>query len=203
MSEISELNNANRLAATFPVSYDLLTWSAIVFTVLSTIGWLAVNDAVWWSSANASVWSSDIWSRSNSQHPLDPYSLTHMMHGVLCYLTINIFAKRLPLSRQFFLAILFACVWELAENSPFFIERYRIVTAASEYVGDALINSITDIAACGLGFYLATRFKFSISAMIFILVEILMMFWVRDNLLLNVVMIVFPVDSIRHWQIGV
>src|SRR5688500_5504111 len=199
MREISELNNAT----TFRVSYDLLTWSAVGFTILATIGWLAVNDAVWWSSANGSIWSSDIWSRANSQHPLDPYTLTHMMHGVLCYLTINIFAKRLPLSRQFFLAVVFACVWELAENSPMFIERYRIVTAASEYVGDALVNSTTDIIACSLGFYVASRSRFVVSIAVFCFVEIAMMFLVRDNLALNVVMIVFPVDALRAWQLGV
>jgi hypothetical protein len=199
MREISQLNNVTL----FPIPYDLLTWPAVGLTILATIGWLAINDAVWWSSAHASVWSSDIWSRANSQHPLDPYTLTHMMHGVLCFLTVNIFAKRLPLSRQFFLTVVFACAWELAENSPMFIERYRIVTAASEYVGDALVNSTTDIIACSLGFYLASRFKVGISIAVFCFVEIAMMILVRDNLALNVVMIVFPVDSLRAWQLGV
>jgi len=101
------------------------------------------------------------------------------------------------------LAILFACLWELFENSSFAIERYRIVTAASDYVGDAVINSITDIVACGTGFYLASRLRSSITITFFVFVEISMMFLVRDNLALNVLMLLWPVDAIRHWQIGV
>jgi hypothetical protein len=199
MREISDINNAN----IFPVSYDLFTWPAIGLTIFATIGWLAVNDAVWWSSTNASIWSSEIWSSANSQHPLDPYTLTHTMFGILCFWTTSLIAKQLPLSRQFFLAILLACAWELAENSSFFIDRFRAATAAAEYTGDALVNSTTDIIACGVGFYLASRSKAVISIGIFFIVEIAMMFLVRDNLALNVVMIVFPVDSLRTWQLGV
>jgi len=185
------------------VSNDLITWSAIAATLLITVGWLASHSSVWWSHANAAIWSSDIWSRANSQHPLDPYTLTHTMHGVLCFWTTSLLAKRLPLSRQFFLTLLFACGWELLENSSMFVERYRIVTAASEYVGDALVNSMTDIAACSFGFYLASRMKYSVSVSLFVIVEILTAIWVRDNMMLNVLMLFFPIDSVRHWQIGV
>lgn len=83
-----------------------------------------------------------------------------------------------------------------------FIERYRIVTAASEYVGDALVNSTTDIIACSLGFYLASRFRVGISIAVFCFVEVAMMFLVRDNLMLNVLMIVLPIDFVRSWQIA-
>ncbi len=209
MNELSEINNANKLAAvSFPgnsilASREFMTWTAVAFVILATIGWLAVNGSVWWSAANASVWSSEVWSRSNSQHPLDPYTLTHMLHGVVCFWAINLLSKRLPLSRQFFLTILLACGWELLENSPFVIERYRVVTAASDYVGDALINSITDIAACCVGFYLTSKFRIAASVAFFVLVEIAMLFWVRDNLLLNVVMLFYPIDTIRQWQIGI
>lgn len=201
MSEITQVDSAGKLAVT-SISRDLITWSAVSFTVLATLGWLAVNNQVWWSSANAAIWSSEIWSRSNSQHPLDPYTLTHMMHGVLCFWITSLLAKKLPLSRQFFLAVLFACAWELLENSPLFIERFRVVTAASEYVGDALVNSMTDIAACSLGFYLASKCRYGVSIAIFCLIEIATAVWVRDNMALNVLMIVFPVDSVRSWQIG-
>jgi len=114
----------------------------------------------------------------------------------------SLLAKRLPLSWQFFLTLLFACGWELLENSSMFVERYRIVTAASEYVGDALVNSITDIAACSFGFYLASRMRYATSISIFILVEVATAIWVRDNMMLNVLMLFFPIDSVRHWQIG-
>lgn len=201
MRDASQLQNAAR-ANINSISRDLITWSAIAATVLLTVGWLAVNGSVWWSSANAAVWNSDIWSRANSQHPLDPYTLTHMMHGVLCFWMTSLLAKRLPLSRQFFLAVLFACGWELLENSSLFVERFRVVTAASEYVGDALVNSTLDIAACSGGFFLASRIRYAASVSLFLAVETVTAIWVRDNMALNVLMIVFPVDSVRMWQIG-
>jgi hypothetical protein len=202
MSDATHVRSTSSAEAN-AISNDLITWSAIAAIVTFTIGWLAINGAVWWSSTNAAIWTSDIWSRANSQHPLDPYTLTHTMHGVLCFWMTSLLAKRLPLSRQFFLAVIFACGWELLENSSIFIERFRVVTAASEYVGDALVNSVTDIAACCFGFYLASRMKYAASISLFFAVELITAIWVRDNMALNVLMIVFPVDSVRHWQIGV
>ncbi len=184
-------------------AYGLDLFCAAAFTIF-TILWLLYQGGDWWGKTNL-IWpiSADVWSRQNSQHPIDPYTLTHMLHGILCYWTIRMIFPKLPLSRQFFLAILFACGWELVENSSFVIERYRMVTASADYVGDAVINSTTDVIACGTGFIIA-RFAGPVASLaVFICVEATMLFWIKDNLILNVLMIVFPVDAVRAWQIGV
>lgn len=178
-------------------------WFFSAALVLFTVLWLWLNGAVWWPGKYASLWSSEVWSSSNSQHPLDPYTLTHTMFGILCFLIASLTVRRLPLSRQFFLAILAACIWEICENSTVFIERFRHSTAASDYGGDALVNSTIDIAACALGFCLAMKVRKRISILIFIAVEVVTMFWVRDNLVLNILMLLFPVESIRNWQLGI
>ena len=182
---------------------DVLLWIVTFSVVTLTVFLLLHHGGVWWRPGDyVSLWSSEVWSSHNSQHPFDPYTLTHMLHGVLCFWTINIFTKKLPLSRQFFLAILFACSWELLENSAFVIERYRIVTASADYMGDAVINSLSDILSCGFGFLIARQIKYSHSVVIFLVIELAMAFWVRDNLTLNVLMLVYPLETIRLWQMN-
>jgi hypothetical protein len=170
--------------------------------VMATIVWLWLNGAVWWPNKFSEIWSSEVWTSSNSQHPLDPYTLTHTMFGILCFLIASLIAKRSPHSRRFFLAIFAACIWEICENSMFFIERFRHATAAAHYGGDALVNSVTDILACAFGFYLATKIGRRVSILVFITVEVVTMLWVRDNLILNILMLIFSIDSIRNWQMG-
>lgn len=178
-------------------------WSASILLVVLTTAWLVLTGGEAWGQTNI-YWplSAEVWSRQNSQHPLDPYTLTHMLHGVLCYWLIKLTLPKLPLSRQFFLAIAFACGWELLENSSFVIERYRLVTASADYVGDAVINSAMDIVACGTGFFIGSGIGLRLSVFVFLAVELLMLFWVRDNLVLNVIMILIPTDSIKAWQVG-
>ena len=90
----------------------------------------------------------------------------------------------------------------MVENSSFVIDRYRMVTASADYVGDAVVNSFMDIVACGLGFFFARAVGFGISLAVFIAIEVLMIFWIKDNLLLNILMIVYPLDGVKSWQIG-
>lgn len=200
---MSERTGKAYTAAFGLLSDEFIAWSSISVVVTATLLWLAGHDAVWWSSSYPAIWSSEVWSRSNSQHPLDPYTLTHTMFGILCFWTFSLIAKGSPLSRRFLFAIIAACVWELCENSMLFIERFRHATAAADYMGDALVNSATDIAACGVGFMFAVKIKTRTSVLIFIAVELLTAIWVRDNLLLNVLMIVCPIEGVKNWQIGI
>lgn len=179
------------------------SWSAAALLVLLTIAWLIGSGGEVWGETNL-YWplSAEVWSRQNSQHPIDPYTLTHMLHGVLCFWLIKLTLPQLPVRRQFFLAILFACGWEVVENSSFVIDRYRMVTASADYVGDAVVNSFVDILACGLGFFFARAVGFGISFAVFIAVEVLMIFLIRDNLLLNILMIIYPLDGVKAWQLG-
>lgn len=148
------------------------------------------------------LWEGDIWSACCSQRFLDPYSLTHVLHGmVLC----GVLALALPgLSRRsrFLVALALEGVWEVVENSPPVIQRYRDVTIALGYVGDSILNSMSDLLCCGLGFLLAQRLGWKRSLAFFLLAETALLLWVRDSLTLNVLMLIHPVEAVKVWQMG-
>ncbi len=157
----------------------------------------------WWCRCGGlSPWSGDIHSRHNSQHLLDPYSFTHMEHGLLLYALLRPFARRVGPSSRLILAIAIEAIWEVVENSSAVIERYRQATIALGYVGDSVMNSLGDIAACALGFYLAKRLPVGWSIALVFAVEAALLAIYRDNFALNVLMLVFPLESIKAWQMG-
>lgn len=146
------------------------------------------------------VWTGEAWSPQTSQHLFDPYSLTHVLHGfAFCWL-LAWAAPRVPASWRFLIAVAAEALWEVIENSRFVIQRYREGTAALGYEGDTIVNSLGDVAACALGFLIARRLGFTRSLAVFALVESLLLFWIRDSLLLNVIMLVYPLNSIKEWQ---
>jgi len=112
----------------------------------------------WWCRCGRlTPWSGDIHSEHNSQHLVDPYSFTHVEHGLLLYALLRPFARWLGPGRRLILAVAFEALWEILENSPAVIERYRQATISLGYAGDTVINSLGDIAACAFGFLLAKR----------------------------------------------
>jgi hypothetical protein len=148
------------------------------------------------------LWFGDAWASGTSQHLLDPYSFTHMLHGfLLCWLILWL----LPRWRggwQLWLAMTIECGWELLENSTFVIQRYRTQTAALGYAGDSIVNSVGDVLICGLGFLLARKLGFRRSLVGFALVEVTLLFLYRDSLLLNIVMLLVPIKGLQAWQAG-
>jgi hypothetical protein len=94
------------------------------------------------------------------------------------------------------------CAWEILENSTFVINRYRVATAAQGYQGDTVANSMGDILSCAVGFWLASRFGWWKSLVLLLAVEIVLLYWIRDSLVLNVLMLICPVNAIRAWQTG-
>jgi Protein of unknown function (DUF2585) len=184
-------------------SREYLPLTAIFLTIVLTFLHLSNRNAVWWCPSDPyELWSGNVWSRHNSQHLLDPYTLTHFLYGILCFWIINFNFKKLSLRWQFFLVVLFACTWEIVENSAMMIERYRTITVSADYAGDSLINSLSDIFSCCAGFYLVRKLTFKISLALFMFIELAMLFWIRDNLLLNVLMLIYPIDAIKHWQMN-
>ncbi|MDQ3376167.1 MAG: DUF2585 domain-containing protein [Actinomycetota bacterium] len=146
------------------------------------------------------MWSSEYWGRNTSQHLLDPASFTHMLHGfVLCGLLAWAVPRVSPVWRLW-LAVSIEVLWEVAENSAFVIRRYREGTAAFGYHGDTIVNSAGDVLACGLGFLLARRLGFRRALAVFVAVDGALAVWIRDGLLLNVLMLVYPIDAIEAWQ---
>jgi hypothetical protein len=178
-----------------------LPWLAIVAVLAGTAYQLRGQGRLWWCSCDyLLIWSGDAWSADNSQHLSDPYSFTHMLHGfVLCGI-LALVAPRLSMTWRLFAAISVEALWELLENSEFVIRRYREGTAALGYHGDTIVNSLGDIVICGLGFLLARYLGFRRALAVFIVTEVVLLFWIRDSLLLNVLMLVYPLDAVRDWQ---
>jgi hypothetical protein len=111
-------------------------------------------------------------------------------------------APRLPVMWRFAIAISVEAAWEILENSAFIIDRYRTATIALGYNGDTIINSLSDIVVCGLGFWLAFYLGFRRSLVLFVVMEIVLLLWVRDSLILNILMLIYPLDAVRMWQMG-
>ncbi|MET0555607.1 MAG: DUF2585 family protein [Vicinamibacteria bacterium] len=145
-------------------------------------------------------WEGDVWSRFQSQRLLDPYLFSHVAHGFLFYALLHLSARRVPMRFRFLAAVALEGAWEILENSPLVIDRYRAVTIALGYVGDSVLNSMSDLAMAAFGFLLARRLPTRASVALVLAMEIGTLFWIRDNLTLNVVMLVHPVDAIREWQ---
>lgn len=162
---------------------------------------LRAEQRLWWCvCGHWAPWAGDIWTQHNSQHLLDPYTFTHVLHGFLFCGALAFLAKRLAAAQRFLLAVALEAGWEIIENSEFVINRYREATAALGYQGDTIANSLGDIAACGAGFLLARWLGWWRSLLIFCATELVLLFWIKDSLILNILMLIFPVESIKVWQ---
>ena len=138
----------------------------------------------------------------NSQHIADWYSPSHLIHGFLFYLVGWVALRWRPPGERLILATAIEAAWEVLENSPIIIDRYRAATIALGYTGDSVLNSMCDIAFMMLGFGLARRLPVWASIAICVGFELLTLFVIRDNLTLNVLMLVAPNDAVRAWQAG-
>ena len=138
----------------------------------------------------------------NSQQISDWYSFTHVEHGILFYALLALVAPRLPVGARLLVSVFIEGAWELAENSPFIIDRYRAATLSLNYYGDSVVNSVADVAAMMLGFYLTRRLPVWASVGFIVVVELALAWVIRDNLALNILMLVHPVDAIKAWQLG-
>jgi len=148
------------------------------------------------------LWSGNIWSNQNSQQLADPYTLSHILHGVLFYgLLWLALGKRVPAGMRLVLAVFIEAGWEILENSSFIIERYRAATISLDYYGDSIFNSMGDILAMSLGFELAHRLPARVSIIGAIAVDLLLLWWIRDNLTINIIMLVHPIEAIKQWQL--
>ena len=169
--------------------------------VVLSIVILSLQGRVWWCQAGDYVpWAWNIWSTHNSQHVIDPYSFTHILHGVLEFWLIGLIFRRVPLAWRFVIAILIESSWEVAENTNYVINRYREATISLDYFGDSIINSIADIVCCGLGFGIAYKLRFAWSFALFAATEAILLLTIRDSLVINVIMLIYPLDAIRQWQ---
>ena len=148
------------------------------------------------------LWSGDINSDQNSQQIADPYTLTHVVHGAAFYALTRLALPSASVGLRAIVAIALEAAWEVYENTDTVINRYRTATIALGYYGDSVINSQADILACALGFFLAWRLPTRVTILGVLILEIGLALWIRDNLTLNIIMLLYPFEAVKRWQMG-
>jgi hypothetical protein len=150
-------------------------------------------------SGEIELWGSG---SKQSQMLVDWYSASHLVHGFLFYGLLHLVARRMKWEQRLAIATLVEAAWEIVENSPVIIDRYREATIAMGYTGDTILNSVSDIVMMAIGFLVARRVPVWASVMIVLVLELVPLAIIRDNLTLNVWMLVAPTEAIRGWQAG-
>lgn len=148
------------------------------------------------------LWTVSAWSSATSQNFGDPYSFSHILHGFIFFGALWFFRKWIALEWRFIIALLIEVGWEILENSPIIINRYREATASLDYFGDSIWNSFGDVVFCMLGFWLAWKLPWKVTVGLTIIIELIMLYTIRDNLTLNVLMLLYPVAAIKEWQVA-
>lgn len=185
---------AKKKSITAPIIALLLVVIGMCFQLLNQgRSWLAKDGSF-------KFWISDAWGGDNSQQLLDPYSFSHILHGMLFFGALYLLRNYLSLAWRFVIAIALEAAWEIAENTQTVIDRYRESTAALGYYGDTITNCLGDLISCGIGFAIAYYLGFWKSLALFIFIEIALILTIKDSLLINIIMIIYPLDAIKEWQ---
>jgi len=148
------------------------------------------------------LWTGEVQGDQNSQQVADWYTLSHLVHGLLFYAVARAALPCAPVAARLLAALVMEGAWEVLENTPMVIDRYRAATLAFGYSGDSVLNSMSDIGAMALGFWAAVRLSWRESIVLAAALELVSLVAIRDNLTLNVLMLVHPVEVVRAWQAG-
>jgi hypothetical protein len=186
-------------------------WIVIGVLALGMILAMKIQGRVWFSTTGlVALWHGDVWSSECSQQFFDPYSITHVSHGLIfagLFAWLGGLASRRLGWRwagewrwQLAASIGLAALWEGVENSSFVIDRYRTVTMSLEYMGDSVFNAVGDLISCAIGFFIARRLGVWKTVAFFVATELLLLWLIRDNLTLNIIMLIQPVEAIKTWQ---
>ena len=191
---LSEALPARRLAPWVAASAAIVVVAAIVLWLMGH-PWICTCGTV-------KLWHGETVSSENSQHLIDWYTTSHLLHGLIFYFVLWLVARSWPHPVRFTIALAVEAGWEILENTPLIINRYREATISLDYYGDSVLNSVTDILAMVVGYFVAARAPVWVSVAIIVVVEVSLAFAIRDNLALNVLMLIYPLDAVRVWQGG-
>ena len=148
------------------------------------------------------LWHGQVISSENSQHILDWYSPSHVLHGLIFYMALHFLLPRLNIGWRLLLAAAIEAAWEIIENTSWIIDKYREDTIALDYYGDSVLNSVSDMTMMVAGFIIASRAPVWVSVCLFVAAELFVGLIIRDGLLLNIIMLLYPLDWVRQWQAG-
>ncbi len=184
-----------------PIRSRAALWTLLILVATAAV-LLAMGRPPICACGTVALWEPSAASPRTSQMLADWYSPSHLVHGFLFYAALWWVARSRPAEHRFLVALLVEVGWEIIENTPLIIDRYREATAAIGYTGDSVINSLSDVAMMALGFFAARRLPLWVSVLLVLLLELVPLLLIRDNLTLNVWMLLAPNDAIRAWQSG-
>ncbi len=180
-----------------------LPYIALCLVVLGMCLQLQAQGRTWLAKSGIfKLWVSDAWGSENSQQLFDPYSFSHILHGMLFFGLLYFFRNYLSIAWRFVISVALEAAWEVAENTQAVIDRYREATAALGYYGDTITNSLGDLISCAIGFLIVQKLGLWKSVALFILTEIILILTIKDSLVINIIMIIYPLDFIKEWQSG-
>ena len=190
-------------AARDDLKRGLWPWLAVAAVLAAAAFTLRWQGRLWLCSCGRfRLWLGDAWSPETSQQLFDPYAFTHVLHGFAFAGLLALLLPRAGWRWRLALAVVAEAAWEVFENTAFVINRYRETTAALGYNGDTVVNSLGDVVACAAGFLIARRLGLLKSLLVFALTEAVLLLWIRDSLLLNIILLVHPSEQIKAWQAG-
>ncbi len=201
MSGAAALNPPADKGGIRPAVYAIL---AICMIALTATILLAMGRTPICKCGTVELWHGVVRDSGNSQHLTDWYTPSHIIHGFLFYMGAWVIGyvrgKALPLGAALLIAIGLEAAWEIVENTDMVIERYRATNIALDYYGDSVINSVSDIFAMIFGFFLARTLPVRVTVLLAVGMEAFTGYWIHDNLALNIIMLIHPVEAINQWQ---